>query len=211
MAFLPPKSDTKHKWSKAKELLDRFLDESTGKIIDTKLAEVVTKHFEIDCFNRFPGQECADDSVVFTDLLPNSFSVTHNYASGSIDYSVEFNPESRSRCNITISTEEPVPITAEFTIPGRGIYYQPLGGCTPKKWTINVEGTTGCPIDCNIGSGNINSICSDLPIGCTEFVPNDSVGTYLLQSKQKTHNPIDGSFSYNATYVCTNCSGQGSC
>ena len=215
MVFLPPKTDVKYKWAKAKELLDRFLDESTGKITDIKLAEVVTKYFEIDCFNRFPGQECSeDDPTAFTDLFPNSFSVTHNYALGSIDYSVEFTPESKSRCNITISTEEPVPITAEFTIPGRGIYYQPLGGCTPKKWTINVEGTTGCPVSCNTlssGTNLFNNVCSDLPIGCEEFMPNDSVGTYLLQSKQKTHNPIDGSFSYNATYVCTNCSGQGSC
>jgi hypothetical protein len=213
MVFLPPKNDVKYKWNKAKELLDRFLDECSGRIICSELADIVFKCLTTSCSFVYPGQDCADTSSeqIFTaDLIPNNFNITHNYGLGTIDYSVEFSPESKSRCNITISTEEPVPITAEFTIPGKGIYYQPLGGCTPKKWTINAEGITGCPQSCDTGSGGLG-ICSDITIGCENYMPDDSAGTYLLLSKQKTYNPIDGSFSYNATYVCTNCSGYGSC
>lgn len=211
MTFLPPKYDSKHKWGKAQELLAKFLDESTGKILSTGLAGLLEDHLTLECSQVFPGQSCDSGELDLTNLLPNTFSVTHNYAQGSIDYSVEFSPESRSRCNITISTEEPVPITAEFTIPGKGIYYQPLGGCTPKKWTINAEGVTGCPQACGgSGSGTIG-ICSEPIIGCEDYMPDDSAGTYLLVSKQKSYNPRDGSFSYNATYVCTNCSGYGSC
>lgn len=210
VVFLPPKADLKYKWRKAKELLDRFLEECTGVIKCEALSQIVTKCLSVDCFHIFPGQECTDTTINFAELIPNNFNITHNYGLGTIDYSVEFAPESRSRCNVTISTEEPVPITAEFTIPGKGIYYQPLGGCTPKKWTINAEGITGCPAGCDVGSGGIG-ICSDIPIGCEEYMPNDNEGSYLLQSKQKTYNPIDGSFSYNAVYVCTNCSGYGSC
>lgn len=212
MVFLPPRSDVKYKWAKAKELLDRFLDECSGRIVCSELAAIVTKCLTSSCYHIYPGQECADtEEVDLANMLPNNFTITHNYGQGSIDYSVEFSPESRARCNVTISTEEPVPITAEFTIPGKGIYYQPLGGCTAKKWTINAEGITGCPVQCDaLGSGAI-SICNSPTIGCENYMPDDSEGTYLLQSKQKTYNPIDGSFSYNATYACTNCSGHGSC
>ena len=209
MVFLPPKADFKYKWKVAKELLDRFLDECSGEITCSALKDIVVKCLAPSCFHIYPGQDSVDEFNL-ADLAPTSFTITHNYGQGSIDYSVEFSPESRSRCNVTISTEEPVPITAEFTIPGKGIYYQPLGGCTPKKWTINAEGLVGTPMGCNMDSGGI-SICSDPVIGCEEYMPDDSQGTYLLISKQKTYNPIDGSFSYNATWVCTNCGGYGGC
>lgn len=211
MTFLPPKADVKYKWKKAKELLDRFLDECSGTIKCEALADIVFKCIESSCSKVYPGQSCGEENeIIGTQMIPNNFNITHNYGLGTIDYSVEFSPESRSRCNITISTEEPVPITAEFTIPGKGIYYQPLGGCTAKKWTINAEGITGCPISCGSGSNGI-TICDNIPLGCEEYMPDDSEGIYLLQNKQKTYNPFDGSFSYNATYVCTNCTGYGSC
>jgi len=207
MTFLPPKSDVKHKWAHAKILLDKFLDEATGGITCGELAEVVTQYLVSDCYNRYAGEECTDDGEGGgfnpTGMTPTSFSIVHNYGQGSIDYSAEFSPESKSRCNVTITVEEPMPLTAEFTIPGVGIYYQLLGGFTPKKWTINADGTTGICQSC--ASPNSITVCGDIPSieTCTNFTP--PAGNYLLISNQKTYNPVDGSYSYNATYVCTNC------
>lgn len=206
MVFHPPQADVKYKWSVAKELLDKFLDESTGGIRCKELAEIVTQYLESDCHNKYPGEEnCGSGTGTdLTELIPNSFTVNHNYGQGTIDYSAEFSPESSSRCNITITVEEPVPLTAEFTIPGVGIYYQLLGGTTAKKWTINAEGKTGCGLPC--GETTTIEVCGDIPgiEECASFTPPNN-GNYLLTSNQKTYNPVDGSFSYNATYVCTNC------
>lgn len=208
MLFHPKTPDTRYKWNVAKELLDKFLDEGTGEITCKALAEVVTQYLQSDCYNRYPGEPCSDDGDTEFDpltLIPNNFTVAHNYGQGSIDYTVEFSTESKSRCNVTITIEEPVPLTAEFTIPGVGIYYQLLGGSTAKKWTINAEGTSTLCQQCTGGS-NLNICDSDIPgiENCNNFVPPNN-GDYLMISNQKTYNPVDGSFSYNATYVCTNC------
>lgn len=204
IVFLPPKNDIKYKWAKAKELLDKFLDECSGAIICSALSNIVLK-----CMTPPDNEECKEICNP-VGAKPNSFTITHNYNAGTIDYNVEFNYDTNDsntkRCNVTISTEEPIPLTAEFTIPGRGIYYQPLGGCTPRKWTINAEGTIDGydNTDCST-LGEIMGVCSDLPTGCANFIPPGN--SYLLLSKQKTFNPMDGSFSYNATYVCTQCPG----
>jgi len=204
MVFLPPKSDVKYRWQMAKALLDRFLSECDGKIVCGALCNIVLK-----CMTP-PDNAACQEICVPTCPRPNSFSITHNYNAGTIDYNVEYsydtNDTKGKRCNITISTEEPVPLTAEFTIPGKGIYYQPLGGCTPKKWTINAEGTIEGydNTDCET-LGGLMQVCTDLPTGCGDFIPPGN--GYLLLSKQKTFNPMDGSFSYNATYACVQCPG----
>jgi hypothetical protein len=204
IVFLPPKGDVKYKWDRAKDLLDRFLDECDGKIVCGELCDIVLK-----CMTPPDSDECKDICGPSCPR-PSNFSVTHNYNAGTIDYSVDFSYDSNdrdgNRCNITISTEEPVPLTAEFTIPGRGIYYQPLGGCTPRKWTINAEGRVDGydDVSCNDLPGYL-SVCGCLPKGCSGLIPPGN--GYLLISKQQTFSPLDGSFSYNATYVCTICPG----
>lgn len=204
IVFLPSKSDVKYRWSKAKALLDRFLSECDGKIVCGDLCSIVLK-----CMTPPDNDECKEICAPSCPR-PSNFSITHNYNAGTIDYNVEYNYDTNDknsrRCNVTISTEEPVPLTAEFTIPGRGIYYQPLGGCTPRKWTINAEGVIESydDVDCN-SIPSLMSVCGGLPTGCGEFIPPGN--GYLLLSKQKTFNPLDGSFSYNATYVCTICPG----
>lgn len=205
MVFLPSKPDVKYKWQKAKDLLDRFLDECEGKITCGELCTIVTK-----CLTPPDSDECKNICEPSCPK-PSNFSVTHNYNAGTIDYSVDLSYDSNDRdgntCNITISTEEPVPLTAEFTIPGRGIYYQPLGGCSTRKWTINAEGRVNGydDISCNDLPGYL-SVCGCLPKGCDGLIPQG--GGYLLLSKAQTFSPLDGSFSYNATYACTICPGQ---
>lgn len=204
LVFLPPKSDVKYKWSKAKDLLDRFLSECDGKIVCGALCDIVLK-----CMSAPDNDECKELCAPSCPR-PSNFSITHNYNAGTIDYNVEYNYDTNDqnsrRCNVTISTEEPVPLTAEFTIPGRGIYYQPLGGCTPRKWTINAEGVIESydDVDCN-SLTELMQVCGELPMGCANFIPPGN--GYLLLSKQRTFNPLDGSFSYTATYACTICPG----
>jgi hypothetical protein len=204
IVFLPSKNDVKHKWSKAKQLLDRFLNECDGKIVCAELCDIVLK-----CMSSPDDQDCREICAPSCPR-PSNFSITHNYNAGTIDYNVEYNYDTNDqdsrRCNITISTEEPVPLTAEFTIPGKGIYYQPLGGCTPRKWTINAEGVIDSydEVDCN-SLAELMQVCGQLPTGCLNFIPPGN--GFLLLSKQKTFNPLDGSFSYNATYACTQCPG----
>lgn len=208
MVFLPPKPDVKYKWKKAKELLDRFLDECSGAIVCGALCGIVLK-----CMQP-PDQEDCKELCFPSCPRPNSFTVTHNYNLGTIDYNVEFsydtNDIATKRCNITISTEESVPLTAEFTIPGKGIYYQPLGGCTPRKWTINAEGTVDGYDDSKCADlQSVIGVCGDVPTGCADMIIPPTGA--LLLSKQKTFNPMDGSFSYNATYACTVCPGNLGC
>lgn len=202
ISLVPVKSDSKYKWKKAKELLDRFISECDGKIVCSELCSIVLK-----CMSSIDADECREVCAPSCPR-PSNYTVTHNYNAGTIDYNIDYsydsNDRNNNRCNITISTEEPVPLTAEFTIPGRGIYYQPLGGCTPRKWTINAEGIISGydEVDCNDLPGYL-STCSCLPKGCGDLIPTGN--GYLLLSKQQTFNPLDGSFSYNASYVCTIC------
>lgn len=213
IVFLPPKGDVKHKWKNAKALLDRFIDDCDGKLICSELCSIVTK-----CLGApDPSEDECDDQkqCLASCSRPSNFTITHNYNQGTIDYSLEFNYDSNStqqnrKCNITISVEEPVPLTAEFTIPGKGVYYQPLGGCTPRKWTINADGRIeGCEaVTCDTFEGYL-TVCGAVPTGCNGLIPP---GTgYLLLSKQKTFNPMDCSFSYSATYACTICPGTPEC
>ena len=193
----------KHKWKNAKVLLDRFID-NRGAIVCNELCSIIMAGVASES-----GDECKN-TCTNSCTHPASFNITHNYNAGTIDYNVEFNYDGNNResiCNITVSTEEPVPLTAEFTIPGRGMYYQPLGGCTPRKWSINAEGRIA-GYD-NISCSDLTqylTVCGAMPVGCTGLIPPDG---YLLTSKQQTFNPIDGSFSYNASYVCTICPGPG--
>ena len=200
------KDTANSKWRNAKALLDRFINDGTGAVECTDLCNVITAGIE-----GYEGDECKT-ICANSCVKPGNFNITHNYNAGTIDYNLEFTYDGNNRqnfCNITISTEEPVPITAEFTIPGRGLYYQPLGGCTPRKWSINAEGRIQ-GYD-NITCADLSeylSVCGLMPVGCAGLIPPDN--GYLLTAKQQTFNPIDGSFSYNASYVCTICPG-GNC
>lgn len=84
---------------------------------------------------------------------PQSFSINHNYAAGSIEYSVEYNTNracamARGFETLTIIEEDSVPIIAEFVIPGRedGPILQFLNTNSNKKISIEFKGVTkkGC-------------------------------------------------------------------
>ena len=142
---------------------------------------------------------------------PSSFNITHNY-DGSISYSAEYtnknNPCGRKYSEISISTNNPTPIIATFTIPNNGqcAVIQDINTTTSKTVSITIRGvdlsSTGKYYITN-GTEWLNQLecmsCQDLgsfPIS----LPN-SANTIITQ-KQYTKNPLDGSFTLNLEYIC---------
>lgn len=218
MVIMKKGQHTHNRYERAKNHFTQMYSLSTGHVINGDLCNYLNQFVEETCTHTLPG--CPPPELPCPQKIctakPNSFQATHNVNAGSIDYSIEFTPEEfdNGRCNIQISTEESVPLVAEFTIPGYGVYFQPLGGCTPKRWNITAEGTLSytdeseiCPDD----DQNNFDVCGTLPGQCTNWTP-PTAGGYLKTAESRNYNPTDRSFSYNASYVCTNCPpGYGDC
>ena len=147
---------------------------------------------------------------------PSSFSLTHDYIQGTINYSVTY--DNTSQCcsklrDVTIDTKEPTKILAIFNVPNSYScpIIQDIGTQTAKTITITIQGTDltedGMPETVNLTTLATRGSCSVddyLPIGLPEGI---------LTQKQYTHNPIDGSFTINAAYICagSGCSLESSC
>ena len=142
---------------------------------------------------------------------PTSFSLTHDYIGGTINYTVEYN--SNTSCGkkyneISIQTTQPTKVIAVFNRPNSGScpIIQELGTYTAKTVSVTISGRdeseTGQPTTLSLGTelANANPGCfaqGYLP------VPLPSVGgNYILTQKQYTKNPIDGTFTINLTYIC---------
>jgi hypothetical protein len=148
---------------------------------------------------------------------PTSFNITQNYNDGSIDYNVTYSnngcdPEFRQ---VSIQVTEPVEVIASFSPPGSSDIGKPcpiiqrLGTQTSKKITISINGldlsTSGVY---NIGEGYpipkwsalkmFDCECDDsyLPI-TLPVVPASAA----LTQKSYTHNPVDGTYSINLSYI----------
>jgi hypothetical protein len=141
---------------------------------------------------------------------PQTYSVTHNYTEGSINYTATFTTESTcddstsGYTNITISVEDSVDVIAEFIVPGRaaGPIIQKIGAKTPRKTTVNIEGATAelsvcCQTEVGSPSGTFGCDIA-LPSG----VPPAEIDGLKLIENSITTNPIDGSFSVSRTYIC---------
>jgi hypothetical protein len=142
---------------------------------------------------------------------PANHSVSHNYTEGVITYKSDYNTEtacaqSGSYRNISVSIEDSIPLIAEFVIPGRidGPIIQKIGPKSPKKITINIEGSQ--TPDCCATSDQkdiVDDICKNglaLPSG-VPVLPGNSTDRKLVQD-QMTSNPVDGSYSITKTYIC---------
>jgi hypothetical protein len=143
-------------------------------------------------------------------IKPLSFNLTHNYHEGTINYSVEYSSVTvcsgmlGAFANISISSENPVPILVELPIPHSGVLLvQDINTYTAKKITINIEGkgTRHCCLTTNtlknlikdLGQGGIS-----IPSGIT--LPD--MNNYTLTQKQRTDNPVDGSYNISLGYTC---------
>lgn len=140
---------------------------------------------------------------------PASHVVSHSYSEGNITYNTSYNtdiacsPSGINTRNISITTEDDVDIIAEFIVPGRqaGPILQKTGARTPKKISINIEGTM--PKDCCavFDSSKYDELCSGA-IPVISGLPPATINGMKITQDQLNYNPIDGSFSLSRAYIC---------
>jgi hypothetical protein len=139
-----------------------------------------------------------------------SFSLTHDNIKGIISYEAEYDGSKILSLidkipikTYSLSIEEPLPMTAEFIIPGRsgGPVIQLLDIETPRKYTLSVEGLE-TPNLCN--TTNISSLVSGACNGDYAIdsvgIPNIDLGTvFLIEEKYKKG--FNGTYTLNRTYI----------
>lgn len=139
---------------------------------------------------------------------PGSFNLTRNYIDGTINYSAEYSTDSacnrsgESIQNISITTDNPTPVLAEFIVPNGPVIIQDIKTVTAKKITINIDGRKSSDRDCCHDLSTIISSlgCSAivLPVGVT--LPDPS--KYILTQKTRTDNKIEGTYNITLGYIC---------
>ena len=140
--------------------------------------------------------------------IPSSFVLDHNYHEGSISYSAQYDSKlnrglSQGYMNISIVKKDPTPIINEFVIPGRGQgpLIQWLGAYTPKTISISIEGANQGNKGCSL-----SNLCSSVPqVGdlFNQLSSYEGSTVWIKTSEQYNKNAIDGSFSMNVDYTCT--------
>jgi hypothetical protein len=148
------------------------------------------------------GDELELSGSCSTIPIASSYSSTHDYTSGVITYSAEYNSNracmgDSSYRNITISVEDSVPMIAEFVVPGRaaGPIIQKIGVNSPKRVSVNIEGVSSqlcCP--------SLDNSC-DSTSGLPFDLPTLEIENMKLTQNQVTTNTIDGSYSINRSYI----------
>lgn len=138
---------------------------------------------------------------------PSSFNLTRNYIDGTINYSAEYS--TNNACNrddetiqsISITTENPVAVLAEFIVPKKGTIIQDLKTVTAKKININIEGKKprSCCPDINAMMQQVScELGAVMPTGVS--LPNPD--QYILTQKQRTDNKTEGTYSISLSYIC---------
>jgi hypothetical protein len=139
---------------------------------------------------------------------PSSFNLTRNYIDGTINYSAEYSTDSscnrdgESIQNISITTDNPTPVLAEFIIPNGPVVIQDIKTVTAKKITINIDGRKNTTRNC---CNDLTTIISDL--GCSPIVLPSGVSLpdptkYILTQKTRTDNKIEGTYNITLGYIC---------
>lgn len=143
-------------------------------------------------------------------IIPSSFSLTKNYMTGTINYSVEYdtdrncstiNVDDTTVAKTTIDIEWPVPIVTEFTIPGGNFVLQDLNTVTAKRISVSIEGRSKKDICTNLNT-LLTQIAADplIILPSTVVLPN-YVGS-TLTGRTLNYNPIDGSYNMTLSYIC---------
>lgn len=139
-----------------------------------------------------------------------SLDITHDYINGSINYTAEYktntNPYGRISREITIDTDIPTKVVATFDIPNSNqcSFIQDLSTYTTKTTNVTINGidlsANGKPpkIDFNT-IFNCGSCFSEEYFPITIPMPEGSI----ITQKTHTHNPLDGTFTINLTYICS--------
>lgn len=176
------------------------------------LSSIATKEDLNDNIKSFFGINNAALGVVGDCIDPDglpkpaSHNITHNYTEGSIGYDTSYNTDiacgvNNSFTNISVGVEDPVDIVAEFIIPGRakGPIIQKINAKTPKKITINIDGTLDKTCCYTLDGGVYAAICSGLAL--PSGIPASTIANMKLTQDQFVYNPIDGSYSISRAYT----------
>ena len=136
-------------------------------------------------------------------------SATHNYAEGTISYTAEYDdqiscvPNGVSYNDITINIEDPLPVIAEFIVPGRsgGPIVQKFIAETSRKISLSINGSvvpSQCIYDLDTLTDNICVSGLGLPAG----IPSAQIANLKLVSDDSNLNYLDGSFTISRSYIC---------
>lgn len=146
---------------------------------------------------------------------PSSFTLTSNPFDGTITYVAEFTSNKNCQSeysNITINVNKPTTVFATFVIPGAqgtsgiGTILQDLGTKTAQTIDITIQGRRDADKRCCYTSDNItnilSSVCTNItmPASLAANLPDPSI--YILKTKNKTTNFMDGSYTINLGYIC---------
>lgn len=140
--------------------------------------------------------------------IPSSYSLDHNYHDGAISYNASYDTKTVEAndigfFNVTISRKDPTVITQEFIIPGRiqGPLIQKLDMYNPRTISISIEGAHP-----NNRSCELNFCDSDPITNINELInlKELSSASWIKIKDDSSVNRIDGSFSINLEYMCTN-------
>ena len=142
---------------------------------------------------------------------PISFNLTHDYNNGTINYSIEYSGKrtcGKKFSEISIQITQPTKLSAMFNIPNSNScpVFQELGTYTAKKVSITAQGIdlseNGQPTNVNI----VNEIINDLNLGCygNGYMPISLGSDGIITEKRYTRNPLDGTFTVNIGYICSN-------
>jgi hypothetical protein len=145
-------------------------------------------------------------------LFPSSFNLTKNYMDGTISYSAEYNSTracvpSGDVASASITVENPIPILAEFNIPGGyagdgGVVIQDIGVNSSRKISVSIQGksTRKCCINNDLTS-LLGVSCSGVVLPSGIKLPNED--DYILTQKNRQDNLMDGSYTMNLGYICS--------
>jgi hypothetical protein len=161
----------------------------------------------------------ACNSISTENIKPIIFNLTHNPFDGTINYNIEYSSDfscgDSEFNNISISVTNPITIYNTFVIPGAkgttniGTVLQNLGTKTAQRIDFTIQGQNELLKKCCLNSGNVNSIfsniCQDIsiPESIVNKLPNPEI--YVLKTKNKTTNFVDGSYTINLGYLCKGC------
>lgn len=153
-----------------------------------------------------------NDCLANKTLFPSSFNLTKNYMDGTISYSAEYSSTracvpSGDVASASITVDNPVPILAEFNIPSGyagegGVVIQDIGTKSPRKISVSIQGksTRRCCINNDIES-LLNASCSGVAIPSGIQLPDENL--YILTQKNRQDNLMDGSYTMNLGYICS--------
>jgi hypothetical protein len=139
-------------------------------------------------------------------VIPSSFSLTHNYHEGIINYSVDYSSDAVCGQNaglssVSISVENPAPVLAEIPVPGSPLFIiQDINTVTPKRISINIEGRS--ERSCCLNEAGVESLISSAGFSVPQGISLPSETSYVLTQKQRTDNPISGTFTISLGYMC---------